>query len=89
MPSLIASAGERMATSFPSRRMDPSSGPWKPERIFMRVLLPAPFSPRMPSMEADLTVSEMPAFAWTGPNVLWMLRNSICIAAPINRDYDQ
>ncbi len=45
----------------------------KPERIFMSVLFPAPFSPRIPWMEEEGTSREIPAFAWTWPKVLWML----------------
>ena len=39
-----------MATTLPSSTISPLSAGWKPDRIFMRVLLPAPFSPRMPWM---------------------------------------
>ena len=38
-----------------------------PARIFIRVLLPAPFSPRMPWIVPGATVSEMPLLARTGP----------------------
>ena len=45
MPWRIASVGDVIVTSWPLRKMVPSSGWYNPYRIFIRVLLPAPFSP--------------------------------------------
>ena len=44
---------------LPSRTISPESGVWKPDNIFMSVLFPAPFSPRMPWMEAEGISSEI------------------------------
>src|SRR2546427_8908303 len=46
MPRAIASAGPCIATGVPSIRISPSSGVTRPYRMFIRVVLPAPFSPR-------------------------------------------
>src|SRR4051812_44070779 len=45
MPALIASPGSRNDTGLSSSRISPSSGWYSPNRTFMRVVLPAPFSP--------------------------------------------
>ena len=41
----MASFGPRSDTFLPWRLTSPVSGPYTPERILMRVDLPAPFSP--------------------------------------------
>ena len=51
----------------------------------MSVLLPAPFSPRIPRMEAGGTSIEIPALARTGPKVLQISRSSISIITPAKR----
>ena len=45
IPSFLADRTPSMTTGFPSIRISPESGGWTPPRIFMSVLLPAPFSP--------------------------------------------
>ncbi len=69
-PCLMASAGVRIATLFPSRRMWPLSAGWKPDRIFMSVLLPAPFSPKIPWIVPAGTVRADPVVRFDGPEVL-------------------
>ena len=48
-PAAIASRGEAKETGWPAIRISPSSGVSKPETMFTRVDLPAPFSPNSPS----------------------------------------
>src|SRR6266700_1405819 len=45
MPATCASCGLRRCASCPAMRMDPASRGYTPLRIFISVLLPAPFSP--------------------------------------------
>ena len=45
MPAWMASAGEVNRCGFPSSRISPSSGCSRPYSTFIKVLLPAPFSP--------------------------------------------
>src|SRR3984957_18185609 len=45
IPARRASCGVRRWTGFPSMRISPESAWYAPARIFMSVLLPAPFSP--------------------------------------------
>src|SRR5580704_6017924 len=45
IPARRASCGVRRWTGFPSKRISPESAWYAPARIFMSVLLPAPFSP--------------------------------------------
>ena len=68
-----------MTTRLPSMMMSPESGRMNPESIFMSVLFPAPFSPRMPWIEAGGTSRDIPAFARTEPKVFLMSRSSICM----------
>ena len=42
----MASFGEAIAAGWPLIRISPSSGWYMPYRIFINVLLPAPFSPK-------------------------------------------
>ena len=42
-------AGPRRPASSPSMRISPESGLYRPDRMFIRVVLPAPFSPSRPS----------------------------------------
>src|SRR3990172_10243459 len=46
MPKSMAALGVSMTTVLPPTLIVPSSGWYIPERMFMRVDLPAPFSPR-------------------------------------------
>src|SRR3954453_15463939 len=45
MPATCASCGLRKSASCPAMRIDPASRGYTPLRIFISVLLPAPFSP--------------------------------------------
>ena len=45
MPAAMASFGESELVGFPSSRISPSSGCSSPYSTFIRVVLPAPFSP--------------------------------------------
>ena len=45
MPAAIASFGERKLAALPSMWISPSSGWVSPNRTFIRVVFPAPFSP--------------------------------------------
>src|SRR3990172_3634888 len=54
----------------------------KPERTFINVLLPAPFSPRMPWIVPASTLRLIPSLAWTGPNHFWMFLSSTSIGDP-------
>src|SRR5208337_937064 len=48
MPAAIASIGERNFTGAPRSRISPASGAMRPNRMLIRVVLPAPFSPITP-----------------------------------------
>jgi hypothetical protein len=56
MPARMASCGLRSFTSSPLIAMVPSSGGCMPYRIFIRVDLPAPFSPQMACTSPAVTV---------------------------------
>jgi len=45
IPRAIASCGLRRVTGCPWKKISPASAVYTPERIFISVLLPAPFSP--------------------------------------------
>lgn len=63
MPSFTAWLGDSMRTSFPSRKILPSVGWYRPIRIFISVDLPAPFSPSSVSTSPQLTVRLMSLLA--------------------------
>jgi hypothetical protein len=65
MPVAMASLGVRKATSAPLTLMVPSSGFCMPYRIFIRVDLPAPFSPTIACTVPGSTVMRMSWFATT------------------------
>src|ERR1700722_9979123 len=56
IPDRLASAGLANRTGRPSRRISPASGRSTPPRIFINVLLPAPFSP--------ISACTSPRFSW-------------------------
>ena len=64
MPRSIASDGLRIVTGSPSIRISPSSGSARPYRMFIRVDLPAPFSPSRawissgPHLQVDVVVGD-------------------------------
>ena len=72
MPCASASRVERIVTGLPSIRMLPPSAPWAPERIFIRVDLPAPFSPTSAWISPPATAKSTPSSTRTGPNDLLM-----------------
>ena len=51
-----------------------------PYRIFIRVLLPAPFSPQRACTLPHFTVIEMLSFASTSGNLLVMPRSSMAVS---------
>src|SRR6266540_1580576 len=70
IPSSIARFGESTSTGLPSRRTCPSSGCTIPDRMFISVDLPAPFSPSRQCTSPRRTTSEMRSFASTPGNAL-------------------
>ena len=68
MPAASASFGSRIRTSRPSRTMLPASGSTTPARIFIRVDLPAPFSPTRACAAPGSSASETPSRAMLLPN---------------------
>ena len=84
-PWRMASAGERKDTALPSRSISPLSAGWKPDSIFMSVLLPAPFSPRTPWMVPAGTERVIPSLALTGPKCLWMFLTCTSNLTPARR----
>src|SRR5579862_5684851 len=67
IPCAWASCGLRSESSWPSRRITPSSGLTRPTRAFTRVLLPAPLCPQIACTSPTRTSSERPRTALTGP----------------------
>ena len=65
MPQANASLGERKTTSLLLMKILPSSGVYRPIRMFIRVVLPAPFSPTSASTSPLPTESEMSLHATT------------------------
>src|SRR5215211_3627041 len=59
-----------MCTSFPSKRMLPSSAGWIPAIVFTRVDLPAPLSPTRATTSPSWTSKSTSLSAWTGPKLL-------------------
>ncbi len=76
MPSRIASADVRRVTAFPPIRISPSSGRSSPYSWFIRVLLPAPFSPSSAWISPRRRSRSMWSFATSAPNRLVMPRSS-------------
>src|SRR5918995_2627370 len=70
MPRALDSAGEANWTTSPRSTISPSSGVWTPERIFIRVLLPAPFSPTSPWISPGSSSKSTPSRAVAPPKRL-------------------
>src|SRR6267143_361929 len=68
MPAASASRGVWPSSRCPSNSMRPASGRTIPKRMFIRVVLPEPFSPRSPTMRWAGTTSSISRFARTEPN---------------------
>src|SRR5690348_13331771 len=76
MPSSKARRGEGIGVSTPSIRISPRSGLTSPQRIPIRVDLPAPFSPRRQWISPARKVRSMSSLARTFGNAFVMLRSS-------------
>ena len=72
-PWATASVVEAKAMGSPSSSMVPEVGGWTPERIFMRVDLPAPFSPMRATTSPARISKSTPRRAWVAPKALVML----------------
>ncbi len=70
MPASSASRGPAKATGLPSRTICPSKSVIAPARIFMSVLLPAPFSPQSEWTSPARARKVTPSRAWTPPKCL-------------------
>ena len=68
MPSSSAVRGDEIAVSIPSIRIVPASGRFRPERMPIRVDLPAPFSPSRQCTSPRRSVRSMRSFASTPGN---------------------
>ncbi len=64
-PRSMASCGLAISTGSPNRRISPASGIARPYRMFMRVVLPAPFSPSRAWISPARTSRSMPSLAVT------------------------
>src|SRR5918996_234408 len=82
MPRSSASRGLFMATGWPSIRICPSVGWCTPERVLIRVDLPAPLSPKRHMTSPACTFMVTPFSAITEPNRLTMSRSSTSGGAP-------
>src|SRR6516225_9338835 len=82
MPSRSASFGERMVTLAPSMLMVPESGRSIPDRMLIRVDLPAPFSPSRQCTSPCRTVTLTRSFARTPGNRFVMSVSSMAGARP-------
>src|SRR6185436_15317728 len=65
IPRAMASLGSAICTGCPSSRISPSSGRDSPKRMFISVVLPAPFSPRSAWISPALTSRLIPLLATT------------------------
>ena len=80
--SLITPSMATKLTTFPSTRISPASGRSIPERMLIRVDLPAPFSPSRQCTSPCRAASEMSSFARTPGNRLVMPSSSTA-GAPV------
>src|SRR5258708_34112951 len=76
MPASIASPGFAKLQDRPWSWISPASGSCTPARIFIKVDLPAPFSPHNACTVPGRTLNVTSASARTGPNCLEMPRIS-------------
>src|SRR5580692_2256309 len=75
-PAAIASLGERIAVGWSSMRISPSSGCISTYSTFIRVVLPALFSPSNALISAGWTTRSMWSLATRLPNRLVIPRSS-------------
>jgi hypothetical protein len=80
MPAAMASAGDRATSGRSSSRISPASGRCSPKRMFMSVVLPAPFSPSSAWTSPLFTVRSTPSTATTPGHPLVMPRSSTFMA---------
>ena len=78
MPAASASREPAKATGWPPMRSVPPLGCSWPARIFISVLLPAPFSPSRPTTVPGCTSKLTPCSTCTGPKRLVMPSNCTC-----------
>ena len=76
MPAAIASPGPEKCCTLSSRRISPSSARYSPYSTFIRVDLPAPFSPSRAWISPAWTSRSMWSFATSAPKRLVIPRNS-------------
>src|SRR5579883_97612 len=67
MPATAASRGEAKTTLSPSSTISPPSGAMSPAIMFIKVDLPAPFSPRMPTISPGQTSRSTASLATVAP----------------------
>ena len=70
IPASIASPGSWKCTSWPSMRILPSSGRYRPNRVFISVDFPAPFSPSRQWISPGSMTRSIESFAVKVPNRL-------------------
>src|SRR5579883_500242 len=70
MPAAAASRGEAKTTPSPSSTISPASGAMSPAIMFISVDLPAPFSPRMPTISPGHTSRSTASLAMVAPKTL-------------------
>src|SRR6201996_7153173 len=68
IPRAIAADGEPISTGWPSTRISPSSGLYRPYRTDISVDLPAPFSPSSAWTSPGITSKSTRSLATTEPN---------------------
>ncbi len=76
IPAAIASPGPAKVTGVPSTTISPASGTYRPYRVFIRVDLPAPFSPSSAWISPGSKVRSIASLATSGPNRLVIPRSS-------------
>ena len=76
MPASSASRGPENRTGRPFKRISPSYSVIAPARIFISVLLPAPFSPQIAWTSPATAVNDTSRSARTPPKLLAMCRIS-------------
>src|SRR5215470_5763056 len=77
-PAASVSRGVCPSSGCPLNSMRPASGRIIPKRMFIKVVLPEPFSPRSPTMQRSGTTRSMLRLARTEPNdfempVMWSI----------------
>src|SRR5579872_1822940 len=75
MPARLAANGSAKPTGTPSRMISPESGFRMPARMFIRVLLPAPFSPQITWTSPRSTMRSTRSSATLSSNFLTTPRN--------------